>query len=79
MLIREAKREEDSWLSVAFLALLKVMDADQRRTLETLLAVRGHTGSRAAEQAAAVMRFAHGSPEYVGRIATMLSRMGAVE
>jgi hypothetical protein len=75
-LIKKAHLEEGDWLQAAFLALLRVMDGQQRRTLEGALAVRAIAGGDpAAETALAIIRFRSGSPEHCGRVARMLARM----
>lgn len=80
-LIRDASKDGqldgDSWLQAAFLALLKVMDADQRRAFEAMLAIRAVAGEdKAAETALAIVRFKTGTPEHCRPIADMLARMG---
>jgi hypothetical protein len=76
-LIREAKQEADNWLSMAFLAMLRVLSDEQRRLLEATLAIRAVTGDVEAEQALAIVRFRNGTPEHCGRVAEMLRRLNA--
>jgi len=78
-LVKEARGEADNWLGVAFLALIRVMDDQQRRKLEAFLTISAFAGENYhAEQALAVVHFATGSPERVGRVAELLSRMNGV-
>jgi hypothetical protein len=78
-LIREARQEEDGWLATAFLALLKVMDAHNKRhilTLESMLTVRALVGgNETAEKAAAIVRLVSGSAEHRQRVSDTLNKM----
>ena len=75
LLIREAKREADNWLTIAFLALLQGLDSEQQRSVEARAVAQTINGSREAEQALAVIRLATGPREYRQRIRAMLARM----
>ena len=75
-LIRDAKVDEGDWLQAAFLAMLRVMGEEQRRTLEGVLTMRAIAAEdKPAEQAAAIIRFRYGRPDHCQRVVHMLTRM----